>query len=155
MRARGMKLDLEHLTWFYSIFSILFLSGLIWIGRHYLRPCNPEVEICSSSVEPALLKIHGAAAMAYLILFGSLIPIHIRRGWSAKINRGNGAFLIVINLTLIVSGYGLYYGGSEGLRFLSHWVHVIIGVLLPVFLVWHIKVGRKGVKRRLHSTHEH
>ena len=147
MRTKGIRLSSEHQAWFYSIFAILFLSGLVWIILTYLVPCPPEDEGCIPSLAPALMKVHGAAAMATMVLFGTLIPIHIKRGWAAKINRPNGAFLITINLLLIVTGYGLYYGGSEGLRFLSHWVHIGLGLFIPFLLLWHIIMGRKKIRK--------
>ena len=143
MSTKGIKLSSGHLLWFYSAFLTLFLSGMVWIVVHYYIRCGGED--CIPSLEPDILKIHGAAAMLALILFGTLFPIHIRRGWVAKINRGNGTFLIGVTVILIVTGYGLYYGGSEGVRFLSHWIHIALGSLFPLFVLWHIVSGRKEV----------
>ena len=154
MRAKGIKLTLGHLAWFYFISSILFLSGIAWILFRYFPIRHEDLTGLRSSSEVWCLKIHGGLAMAFLILLGTLIPVHIRRGWSAKLNRPNGVLFITLILILILSGYELYYTGSENLRDLSHWAHIIFGVLSPVFLAWHIRAGRARQKHLLKHTPE-
>ncbi len=138
MRSKGMKLSRRHRGWFYASFSALFLSGLVWVILHYCAP---------SALEPLALKIHGAAAMIVLILLGTLIPRHIKKGWQANLNRGSGSFMIATNVFLICSGYALYYAGGEWLRRAASISHILIGILFPVFLVWHIVTGRRERKK--------
>ena len=152
MRPKGMKLSPRHLTWLYSVFSVLYLSGLLWIFLHYFFHYRSEMGE-PHPFEPLSLKIHGAAAMLALIMLGTLIPIHMKRGWAAKMNRGNGMILIGANLLLILTGYALYYAGKENLRLWSCWVHSILGILFPVFLVWHIIEGRKSRLKALKRNH--
>ncbi len=130
-----MKLSRRHLSWSYTAFASLYLSGILCIFFH------------------GFLKIHGAAAMFTLIILGTLIPIHMKKGWKAKRNRRNGVFLISVNLLLILTGYSLYYAGGERLRSVSYWMHIVIGVLFPAILVRHIIEGRKT--REKHSRHPH
>ena len=143
MRPRGIKLSRRHLTWLYGTFLALYFSGLLWIFLHYFFHYRMEMGE-SHPLEPLSLKIHGATAMMALIVLGTLIPIHMKRGWKAQMNRANGVFIVVVNLLLIATGYGLYYAGRENLRSLSHWSHIVLGILFPAFLVWHIIEGKKS-----------
>ena len=52
-----------------------------------------------------MLKLHGAAALAGLIIYGSLLPIHIRRAWTTRRNIFLGISLVVLMLLLTISGY--------------------------------------------------
>ncbi len=59
------------------------------------------------------MKIHGAAAMAILVLVGMLLTGHVRFAWRARRNRGNGSLFLGTFGILTVTGYGLYYAGGE------------------------------------------
>ena len=93
------------------------------------------------------MKVHGAAAMLVLVVLGTLIPLHIRRGWSAGINRRTGLVLIAVMASLIATGYGLYYFGDESLRAAAVEAHDLIGVLAPVVILWHVLRGRQANRR--------
>lgn len=152
-RGNEIRLSQTQQAWVYSTFAILFLSGVLWIVFHFFvstagtfGPAEP------SAVEPASLQIHGAAAMAFLIVLGSLIPGHIRGGWLARKNFKNGIFFLLLNAVLIVSGYGLYYASGENVRLFIEWVHLIIGVGVAPALAWHVIAGRKLAKPRTERT---
>lgn len=150
MRPNGMKLSPRHRIWFYASFIFVFFSGLAWMVLHYAGPQQDQMEAGIHPLEPWALKVHGAAAMLVLIILGTLIPLHMKRGWAAGINRRNGIILISVNLVLIVTGYLLYYAGEETFRLTSHWVHIIIGMLLPGFIIWHVREGRLERKKLRH-----
>jgi hypothetical protein len=81
--------------------------------------------------------------MVFLILLGTLLPIHIRRGWNIKKNRLTGAVFVALNGVLILSGYALYYFGGEATRSLISAVHWVPGVASPAVLAWHVWQGRR------------
>ena len=89
-----------------------------------------------------MLRLHGAAAMAGLIVYGSLLPVHIRRAWSIRRNIVLGVGLVAFMLLLTVTGYLLYYSGDENLRPVISAAHWILGLGVPLLLVWHIISGR-------------
>ena len=89
------------------------------------------------------MKIHGAAAMAILVLVGMLLNGHVRFAWRARRNRGNGSFFLGAFGLLTVTGYGLYYAGSENLRAWTSWIHLAVGLTLPALLVLHIWLGKR------------
>jgi cation transport ATPase len=90
-----------------------------------------------------LLRLHGAAAMAMLVLLGALLPLHVRVGWRRRRNRASGAVMLVSNAILVVTAFGLYYTGSETLRQWTSDLHLAIGLGLPVLLAGHIVLGRR------------
>ena len=146
MRTDGMQLSVRHRAWLYGTFVALFLSGVAWMMLHWGPPHD--------GVHPGeswALRVHGAAAMATLIMLGTLVPLHIKRGWQARRNRGDGLVMITVNLVLGATGYGLYYAGGEQWRFVSRWAHIVVGLLLPVVIVWHVRAGRATRPRPLHA----
>ena len=94
--------------------------------------------------EPWSLKLHGAAAMAILIILGTLLPTHVRFAWHARRNRPNGIALLAFFVLLVVTGYGLYYLGDERLRSWTSWLHLGIGIALPAMIILHIWSGRRS-----------
>lgn len=146
--SRGMKLSKRHRIWFYGSFSLLFLSGLLWILIHYFVPYRSDWGETTHPIESWILKIHGAVAMIALIVLGTLIPLHIKKGWLGKVNLQTGVTLIGVNLILILTGYALYYTGMERIRNFSSWTHSVLGILLPAVIFWHVQEGRKLRKKK-------
>ncbi|HEY4639242.1 MAG TPA: hypothetical protein VIG87_04920 [Candidatus Udaeobacter sp.] len=89
------------------------------------------------------MKIHGAAAMAILVLLGMLLSGHVRFAWRARRNRANGSLFLGAFGILTITGYGLYYAGGETLRAWTSWIHLGVGLALPLFLILHICLGRR------------
>ncbi|MEO7597598.1 MAG: hypothetical protein ABIV50_01610 [Opitutus sp.] len=129
--------------WFYTVFAVLFLSGVIWLALSLTQAAS-ESDSEVRAAQPALMKIHGAAAMASIFLLGVILPLHIRRGWKSGRNRTTGSVMIGLCAVLILSGYALYYAGGEQARHASALLHDGLGLLLPTTLLWHIIVGRRA-----------
>ena len=77
----------------------------------------------------------------------------MKYAWRAHRNRSNGIFFIAIVTLLIASGYGLYYIGNERFRSWTSWLHLGIGLVFPILLVFHIWRGR--VSRKVKRLHHH
>lgn len=136
------KLRLSLLTEFfvYLVFGLLLVTGVIWMfGQTSLAEGN--------HISSLMLKVHGAAAMAALILLGALIN-HMRKGWKARKNRALGLPLFSLVLFLVITGYGLYYAGDEQLRSLISQWHAWIGLGLVLLLPAHVLIGRALRRRR-------
>ena len=115
----------------YFVTGLLWLSGAFWL---YLTVEDPS--------RPLWLKIHGAAAMAFLVVFGTLLIQHVPGGWKQNRERSSGAPLIGLCAFLILTGWGLYYIGEDQFR---HWIslsHSYLGLLLPVLIASHVWLGR-------------
>lgn len=161
MRRNTFQLSRRHKLALYAGTGLVFITGAAWAGLHWFAAVEGEFGPDFHPAEPWLLKAHGAAAMAVLVLLGTLLPIHVKRGWQARHNRLSGGSLLAFFGLLTLSGYGLYYLGEENARAVTSLAHIWIGLALPAVLAWHIVRGyhlrRTGRLRRIapgsHSPH--
>jgi hypothetical protein len=145
MRHSALRLSVRHRRWFYLACLGLYLTGAAWLVLHWRT--QRSADGIPSEWQPWLMKVHGAAAMVVLVVLGTLIPLHIRRGWHAGINRMTGIIMIAVMGSLIVTGYGLYYFGDEQVRAITAAAHDVIGALSPVVIFWHVLRGRAQNRR--------
>jgi hypothetical protein len=124
----------------YAVLSLVFLTGVAWAYWNYLAASPGEFEMRAKAWA---MKLHGAAAMAVLVLVGMLLNEHVRLAWRARRNRANGSVFLSAFAFLTITGYGLYYAGGERLRAWTTWVHLAIGLVLPILLLIHILLGRR------------
>lgn len=130
-----MRLSVRFQTVLYGVLALLFVTGAAWIEVD--RTAWPETATY-------LLRLHGGAAMATLVLLGALLPIHVRIGWRRGRNRASGTVMLVSNAILVVTAFGLYYTGSETLRQWTNDLHIAIGLGLPVLVAAHVVLGRRA-----------
>jgi len=149
-----MRLSHGHLRWVYASAIALFASGVLWLLFHYFVQVHGELGDRPHALEVWWLRLHGAAAMLMLAVLGSLLPIHMRRGWHQRKNLVPGISLSALALLLIISGYALYYFGSEETRPWISAFHWVLGLGAPLLLVWHIASGRRAqaLKQAEHHT---
>jgi hypothetical protein len=140
--ARPDSIRLKHLQryFLYAVLALLFLSGVAWTYWNYLAVSPGDFE---TSAKTWAMKIHGASAMAILVLIGMLLSGHVRFAWHASRNRTNGSVFLSAFAVLTITGYGLYYAGSERLRAWTSWIHLAVGLALPVLLLIHIFWGKR------------
>src|SRR6185436_14021124 len=139
-----MRLSHGHLRWVYASGIALFASGGLWLLFHYFVQVPGELGERPHALEAWWLRLHGAAAMLMLAVLGSLLPIHVRRGWHQRKNLVAGISLSALALLLIISGYALYYFGSEETRPWISAFHWVLGLGAPLLLLWHIMSGRRA-----------
>ena len=138
-RPDSIRLKRSQRYFLYAVLALLFLSGVAWAYWNYLRsPGDFE-----TSAKTWAMKIHGAAAMAILVLIGMLLNGHVRFAWRARRNRGNGSIFLSAFAVLTITGYGLYYAGGERLRASTSWIHLAVGLALPILLLIHVLLGRR------------
>ncbi len=139
-----MRLN-PYLRWaVYTVFVLLFVSGAAWLlADQFKDSTNGELWQAAGA---NLLMVHGGAAMATLLLLGALFPLHMQRAWRAHKNRMTGIAMVTLNTILVVTSFGLYYLGSEMLRPWISDAHIAVGLTLPILLLIHIVLGRRGSK---------
>jgi magnesium-transporting ATPase (P-type) len=137
-RPESIRLKRFHRYLLYAVLALLFGSGVVWAYFNYLAPSDSVAAPKSWS-----MKIHGAAAMATLVLIGTVLTAHVRFAWRAGRNRSNGVLFLCTFGVLTVTGYGLYYAGGERLRAWTSWIHLAVGLVLPLLLLIHILLGKK------------
>jgi MFS family permease len=140
-RPDSIRLKRLQKYFLYAVLALLLLSGAAWAYWNYLAASTGDFEI---SAKTWAMKIHGAAAMAVLVLIGMLLSAHVKFAWRARRNRANGAFFLGVFAVLTITGYGLYYAGGEQLRAAASWIHLVLGLALPILLLVHIFLGRKA-----------
>src|SRR5476651_574254 len=116
-----MKLSFG-LRWaFYAVFGLLFLTGVVWL----LLPggSDPALPSARAAWSPLCLKLHGAAAMAALVIWGWLFPVHIAPGLKAGRNLASGLVMLGAVFILVLTGYGLYYLGDDTWRAMTSLIH--------------------------------
>jgi hypothetical protein len=135
-----IRLKPLHRRLLYFVLALLFLSGVAWAYWKYLAESPSDLEV---SGKAWAIKTHGAAAMGILVLIGMLLSGHVRLAWRARRNPINGSFFLGAFAVLTITGYGLYYAGSERLRAWASWIHVAVGLALPLLLILHLCLGRR------------
>src|SRR5262245_36615814 len=139
-RPDSIRLKRLQRYFLYTVLALLFLSGVAWAYWNYLAESPRDFETSSKAWA---MKIHGAAAMAVLVLIGMLLTAHVRFAWRARRNRANGSVFMGAFAVLTITGYGLYYAGGERLRAWTSWIHLAVGLVLPILVLIHIVLGRK------------
>jgi hypothetical protein len=121
----------------------VWLSGVAWLVYHYFLQQQSQFGPVAHPLEHASLVAHGALAFASLWLLGFLWGTHIVRRWKLHRHRKTGGSLFAVMLVLCITGYLLYYVGSDDWRPSLSAAHWIIGLVLPVSLFAHWVVRRR------------
>jgi hypothetical protein len=151
MLREGVRLSGRHQAWLYGSAGALLGTGALWTVFHYFLQVEGEFGEQPHVLEPWWLKLHGAAAMVFLMVLGSLVRGHVRLGWKSGINRSSGAILVTVTSFLVLTGWALYYVGVDGARpwiSASHWG---VGLASPFALLVHVVRGRGTRRARLVS----
>ena len=147
-RPDSIRLKRLQRYFLYAVLALVFLSGVAWAYWNYFVASPRDFEM---SAKVWAMKIHGGVAMAVLVLIGMLLNVHVRFAWRAGRNRINGSVFLSALTILTISGYGLYYAGGERLRAWTSWIHLAVGLVLPILLLIHILLGRK-TRPTVHSS---
>lgn len=151
MRRNSVRLSRRHEWFVYAVAAAVFFTGAAWAAVHYLLAPPNDFGIAGAG-QSWCLKLHGAAAMAVLVLLGSLLPLHLKFAWRAGRNLRTGLSLLALLAFLVFTGYGLYYFGDERLRAWTSAAHLWVGLMLPVIMSMHVWRGKTSrVKLRLNQ----
>ena len=135
-RSRVAHLPLWQSISTHLIFIICAISGVLYLLAH-------EFEMKALAVENhSILVVHGFAAYFFVLLFGAVMPTHIKAGWKNKRNRISGGLMVAMMALLLVSGLFLYYGDVA--RDAALWVHWVIGCGLVLLFPLHFIRGRRA-----------
>lgn len=135
-RSRVAHLPTWQLVSSHTIFLICASSGVFYLLGH-------NFEIMPLTLENhTLLVAHGISAYLFVLLFGAVIPTHIRAAWKAKRNLVSGSLMIAVMLLLLISGLFLYY--ADEMRDSALWVHWVIGGGLVLLFPFHFIAGRRA-----------
>ena len=144
MQRNSIRLSSGHRMCLFGVFAAAFLTGVAWWVLHRWFQVAGEFGPSPHPAEYWLIRLHGAAAFATLVLLGSLLPLHVKRAWLARRNRRSGGLMLLLNALLALTGYALYYAGGETFRATASTAHLLLGLALPLLLVVHILRGRRS-----------
>lgn len=137
-----IRFSIPHRRALYSVFTLLWLSGAAWLSFHYFVRQAGEFGSAAHPLEIWWLRLHGLMSFAVLVAIGSVLPIHARRAWHLKKNRGSGLAMKSLFAWLAITGYALYYFANPENETWLPLLHWIAGLLLPLMLIVHIRRGR-------------
>jgi cation transport ATPase len=153
----AIRLGTLHRRLLYAITIFLTATGVLWLVPHYLLAGRGGFGAPRSPLEPWALRLHGAAAMGFLVGFGSMLPFHIRQAWQLRRNVRTGLAMLFFVGLLIVTAYALYYASSEDMRPWISFAHWTFGLVLLPWLVLHERIGRSTARTKvdLPATRRH
>ena len=143
MHRAPLKLRPGHRRWLYVCSALLLVSGIGWLIVHYFLQGPSDFPEAPHPSEAWWLRLHGAAAMGFLIALGGVLTHHVRSGWRQHLNRSSGIVNIVVAVALALTAYGLYYIGDDRMRTMVSSTHWIIGLIAAAALPLHIMLGRR------------
>jgi hypothetical protein len=141
----SIRLGSLHKILVYGVTIALALTGVLWLVPHFFLASKGDFGASHHPLEPWALRLHGAAAMGFLVGLGSVLPVHARRAWQVRRNVRTGVSMLAAIVALIATGYALYYASSEELRPWISTIHWGIGLALVPALFLHNHQGRKAV----------
>lgn len=132
----------------------VWASGVLWLVFHYFLQTKGDLGPEPSLLEPWWLKLHAAFAFVAIWTLGLLWGVHVASGWGQGRRRLSGGGLLAVMGALIVTGYLLYYAGSDEVRSGVSIFHWTVGLALPaLYLVHRLAASRRRRgSGQLHST---
>lgn len=90
-----------------------------------------------------ILKVHAISAFVMMFLYGMFWATHVQLGWRSKRSRNTGSVMTAVIGCQVVTAYLLYYLSDETWRLWTSYIHIAIGISIPLALFAHIVVARK------------
>jgi hypothetical protein len=144
LKSRALSLPLWQKRAIYFSVAGLTLTGVGWLGLHFLSmQAISELPPWRSPMQ-WLIKLHVAIALLGLVAFGSLISSHISMGWKMNQSRFTGVANLTFWVCLTMTGYLLWYAPEGAMKQSSVWLHWALGVGMPIGLVHHLRRSSKG-----------
>ena len=137
-----IRLSKIHEFIIYLISFIVTISGFVWLYFDFFVRVETEYSLQVHPMQNIFLIMHGTSSLIFLILLGSVLPIHVYKAWKIKNNRLSGGFFLLLFTILILTGIGLFYSAVEDNRHILSVLHWVIGILFPIFFVIHIYFGK-------------
>jgi Kef-type K+ transport system membrane component KefB len=126
----------------YLIFSLLWISGAVYLTDRYLLGDLFSLFAARSPLQSQVIKIHALLGLIFLFIFGSLYT-HFDKAWPLKRKRLSGILLSSSVILLCLSSWMLYYLTSDLNRTISIGLHSILGILAPLLIILHIFSEKK------------
>lgn len=127
--------------------SLLAITGVAMIAFRYGIPSRDPFTAYPTQLWPWLLVFHVFPAPVFLFYLGSVWWPHLVRHWRNRKRRVSGGTMVFFVLVMAVSGYLLYFIGSQPWLEFGRVTHAVTGVIALVLYVSHAVVGWRSLVR--------
>ncbi|MDX1914350.1 MAG: hypothetical protein SFU55_02100 [Methylophilus sp.] len=136
-----------------TILLSLFVTGMM------LAPTTLALKLewsvpwrLSSDWHIGMSAMHVTFSFMTLMYIGALWTIHMRSGWGKRKNQITGLIMLLIFLTLTLTGLGIYYLGDESLSTYASGIHLIAGLSIPLCFglhyIPHTRPAKKSTRNK-------
>ena len=139
----AIRLSASHRWFTYLATAWLVATGMAWLALDFVSRGRADLVGPHPLLHP-LLATHGAIALVALMAYGGVVVAHVPRAWAIKRNRWTGCLIAAVLAILIVTGWLLYYAGSEGVHEIASVCHWIVGLSVALVLPLHVVMGRRA-----------
>jgi hypothetical protein len=87
---------------------------------------------------------HGWTIPPFLITLGVIWRVHILRGWRIRKNRLSGVITLTVFLLLTISGWAIYYSGSDKIQESMSKAHIWLGLAVSFIFLVHAVLGLRS-----------
>jgi hypothetical protein len=145
-----MKVNKQTRRILYIITTLSWVTGVVYFILDQFVLIEGDFGPEKSPFQYPIIKLHGLTAFLLMINFGYFLSHHIKYTWRKKPRDKMGILLVSLDLSLIISGYLLYYIVTGDSRMLTAYLHTFIGIVYPIVLTIHIrKIVRERKKQKL------
>ena len=127
----------------YLSLGLILTTGIAWLLLDWFVRVPSEFGPEHHPAEHWSIVAHGIGAYFFMVVLGSLIPVHIKLGWILGRNRLSGSALAGNILVLSLTALGLYYVSDDIFRNWISVAHWSLGLLaVPAILVHVLRTRR-------------
>jgi hypothetical protein len=127
----------------YLVLGTLWLSGCVWLALDQFFRTKGSFGMMPHPWQPALLLTHGVLAVVSMYLLGWVSARHVLRWWPGRLRRLSGGALSAFLITLIVSGFALFFVSDDRWQHLTASAHDLLGLGVTVFAIQHWIFARR------------
>lgn len=142
MRIKGYP------NWFYTF--LMWAVAALFVTGCLLAPTTISIKLewdvpwrLSSEQHIGMAAAHATLSFLMMGIIGALWSIHMQAGWKRRRNHQTGLSLLIFMMLLGISAIGIYYLGDEQASMYSSVAHMLMGIIVPLFLLTHIVIGRR------------
>ncbi len=143
------RVPVSYQTMLCVFLAVSWFTGLAFFVLDTFVQIEGEYGPMRHPAQQPALSIHGASAFLMMMMIGAIALNHVPLSWRLKTLRFLGISLLVAFSVQIGTAYVLYYASGELLREVVKYVHLVVGLSLPLWLLVHITTARR---RRKAST---
>ena len=122
--------------------AALLLTGVAWLVLDAWVRTKGEFGPEHHPAEHWVLIAHAIGAYAFLVVLGTILPVHIPLGWRQRRNRVTGITVLTLSAILSLTALGLYYVGGDIARSWTSLTHWTVGLSAVPMLLIHVTRGR-------------